>query len=226
MGFLSFFTPFGQATVSGGVLPGSDGARPQAAPTTPGSVSNPIIEPPAQHHPVEMTKVPGEPLSLLPHAQAKAEADAAAKGEFQVKAERNPMFTVSDMRHPGQTPDISHVNPDLLDAFGRTQKQVGQTLPIVSGFRGETTNRAAGGARHSQHLSGNAIDVDVSRLNQPQQIELIRAARKNGIQGIGVYASDSTKARSFHFDLGRRRAWGPDHTHNSVPSWAWSALNE
>lgn len=221
MGFLSFPTMFGPATVSGGILPGSGpqptpyvfqgGPRPANADYPPTSVRNPLVEPPAQHHP---TPKPGEPTSLLPQVQNKlTEAPPIITEKL-----RNPMFEVSDLRHPGLTPDITHVNIDLLNRFSAVQQQTGKQMPIVSGYRGETYNAQVGGAKHSQHLEGNAIDVDVRGMSIEDRQRVIKSARANGIQGIGIYSN------SLHFDIGRKRAWGPTHHFDSIPDWARIAL--
>lgn len=112
------------------------------------------------------------------------------------------------------------LNPDLLSKFKATQNAFGKSVPIVSGFRDAATNAKAKGASGSQHIHGNAIDVDVTGLSQDERIALIRTASANGITGIGVYEN------SIHLDTGSRRAWGPDRTSASVPRWAIGAINE
>ena len=55
-------------------------------------------------------------------------------------------------------------------------------------FRGTGTRppMPAGGANKSQHLSGNAIDLDVSNLSREQRVAIIETASNAGITGIGV----------------------------------------
>ena len=113
---------------------------------------------------------------------------------------------------------IDGVNPALVERFRKVQDAFGQSIPIVSGYRDAATNAKAGGANKSQHLSGNAIDLDVSNLSREQRVAIIETASNAGITGIGVYAN------SLHFDLGGRRAWGPSHHANSVPPWAAGAV--
>lgn len=113
---------------------------------------------------------------------------------------------------------IEGVNPDLITRFRTVQDAFGQSVPVVSGARSAATNAKAGGAKGSQHLHGNALDLDVSNLPFQERRRLIELASANGITGIGVYNN------SLHFDLGGRRSWGPDHHRGSVPKWAASSI--
>lgn len=91
---------------------------------------------------------------------------------------------------------------------------------VVSGFRGAKRNAKAGGAKHSQHKRGNAVDIDVDGMPRAEQVRLIRMASEQGFTGIGVYGN------SIHLDYGGRRAWGPDHHAESLPKWASEAIAE
>jgi len=109
---------------------------------------------------------------------------------------------------------LKGLNKVVSDRWKATQDAFGRELPVVSAYRDPETNRRAGGAKHSQHMHGNAIDIDVSGLSKPQRLELIKNASANGFTGIGVYNN------SLHLDVGGRRAWGPSYHADSVPSWA------
>ena len=109
------------------------------------------------------------------------------------------------------------VNPDLLAKLDVLQSQFGK-LPINSGYRSPAHNAAVGGARHSQHTKGQAVDIDVSDKSIKERLAIIDAASKAGIKGIGVYAN------ALHFDVAGRRAWGPSYGRGSVPGWAEEAI--
>ena len=117
-------------------------------------------------------------------------------------------------------PDMDGVEPVVIDRFRQLQNSFGRTIPVVSGFRDKTRNAKAGGAKHSQHIEGNALDLDVSDLSHEQRVDLIRRASAAGFTGIGVYAN------SLHVDVGGRRAWGASHHGDSVPAWAKDAIAE
>ncbi|MES0207944.1 D-Ala-D-Ala carboxypeptidase family metallohydrolase [Mesorhizobium sp. M0028] len=110
--------------------------------------------------------------------------------------------------------DVSHVRPEVLDRFQQLQDTFGAQLPINSGFRDPERNAAAGGAKHSQHMDGNALDIDVRNMPIADRVRLIETASAAGFTGIGVYNN------AIHIDLGARRYWGPSHSAESLPSWA------
>lgn len=127
------------------------------------------------------------------------------------------IHTASDR---GYDPNVEDVSENLKTALISTQTAFGQALPVVSGFRDAKRNAKAGGARHSQHVHGNAVDISVRDMPIEDRIRLIKLASENGFTGIGVYDD------SLHFDLGKRRYWGPSHRSKSLPEWARTVINE
>jgi Peptidase M15 len=121
---------------------------------------------------------------------------------------------------PGGPPiTVPGVNPRLIGKLENLQAEFGR-FNIVSGYRDPAKNARVGGARGSQHIHGNAVDINVSAMSHAERKKLIRAASESGITGIGVYANN------VHFDLGKRRAWGPSHGRESVPSWAEGEIQQ
>ena len=57
-------------------------------------------------------------------------------------------------------------------------------IVVTSGFRCHRNNKKAGGAKHSQHLTGKAADIKVAGVSMPR---LAAAARKVGFSFIKVY---------------------------------------
>lgn len=112
------------------------------------------------------------------------------------------------------------LNPDLLERVGTAFANIGlNEVKIYSGHRSPKRNAAAKGAKHSQHIEGNAIDIDLRGRSREEKLEIIRSLSAAGITGIGVYANN------IHADMGNRRAWGPsfskgDDNYSGVPSWA------
>lgn len=89
---------------------------------------------------------------------------------------------------------------------------------MTSGYRDPQRNAQVGGAKGSQHIHGNAYDLDVSHMPTEQRIELIKRAKAAGFTGVGVYDN------SLHFDVGPARAWGPSYGRESIPAWAAEAV--
>lgn len=117
------------------------------------------------------------------------------------------------------SPDVAGVNSVVMSRFKQVQNAFGASVPIVSGFRDPVRNAKAGGARKSEHMHGNALDLDVSKLSPEERVRLIQTASSLGFTGIGVYAN------SLHLDIGSRRAWGASHHSESVPAWARGAID-
>lgn len=65
----------------------------------------------------------------------------------------------------------------------------GRPLVIRSGYRSEATNRAVGGATHSQHLYGRAADIDPSYCSLAEAVSC-------GFRGVGY----SSGGRTVHVD--------------------------
>ncbi|MAB04543.1 MAG: phage tail tape measure protein [Rhodobacteraceae bacterium] len=111
------------------------------------------------------------------------------------------------------------MDPAAIRALAVLEQASGKLFNILSDYRSPEENKAAGGAKHSQHMSGKAFDIDVSGMSIDERLELIKLARSvAGFGGVGVYSS------SLHFDTGPERAWGPDYTSASVPGWAAETL--
>jgi hypothetical protein len=106
------------------------------------------------------------------------------------------------------------MSPAALAAIEALEAGWGQPLTRTSGYRDPEYNARVGGAKHSEHTRGNAVDYDVSHLSPEQQGELIRQAKAIGLKGVGIYNG------SLHFDIGPERAWGPSYHSDSIPDWA------
>jgi uncharacterized protein YcbK (DUF882 family) len=102
---------------------------------------------------------------------------------------------------------VHRIDPDLLDTLTAIRRRTGASTPfeIVCGYRSPATNkrmaaRSGEVARHSLHLTGQAIDirqggVDIDRL--------FAAARGLQDGGVGYYP----QSRFVHVDVGPVRAW-------------------
>ena len=107
-----------------------------------------------------------------------------------------------------------NLNKDLTQKLYGLELAAGVPLKIESGYRDPEHNARVGGAKGSEHIHGNAVDVDTSDWSQEEKLRLIEQASAQGITGIGVYNNN------LHFDVGERRTWGPDYSAGSVPEWA------
>src|SRR5713226_6879980 len=69
----------------------------------------------------------------------------------------------------------------LLRVLECIRARAGRPLPIVSGYRSQTTNRAVGGAPDSRHLHGDAADI-------PGGFATADEAHGCGAVGVGEHA--------------------------------------
>ena len=114
---------------------------------------------------------------------------------------------------------MSNMTPAALAAFQGLQNSWGQPIQVNSSYRSPADNARVGGAQHSQHMKGNAYDIDVSGLSEADRLRMIADAKAAGFQGVGVYNN------ALHFDVGPERAWGPSHGRESIPAWAREAVD-
>ena len=126
-------------------------------------------------------------------------------------------------------PDVANISPAAKTMLeGITASGVVPELKIASGYRDVDRNAGAGGARGSQHIGGNALDIDISDLTDKQKTDLLEQAIANGAKGIGIYPG----GRSLHIDVRDTPAtWGANanDTHKGVsieeqPAWAQGPL--
>ena len=93
-------------------------------------------------------------------------------------------------------------------------------LRVTSRDRDPTHNKKVGGAKGSQHLHGNALDISVRGLDPAKQEEITRYAQSVGAKGFGYYPGSS----SMHFDTRPSGSafWGPNYSKTSLgktPDW-------
>lgn len=131
------------------------------------------------------------------------------------------------------TYDRSNLDPSLnpvMDSIsGLVAAGVLPDIGINSGYRSPETNARAQGARHSQHMNGKALDIDIRNLTDEQKSTLLEAAVENGVKGVGIYPSGNV----MHIDTRENPAvWGgiPGAAYrgmptNMAPGWARSTLD-
>ena len=90
----------------------------------------------------------------------------------------------------------------------------GPEFDVISGYRDPERNKRVGGAKGSQHLHGNAFDINTAGWTPEEKLALADAAYDAGFRGFGFYNNN------LHFDVASPRAWGPSYKRESVPLWA------
>jgi hypothetical protein len=107
-----------------------------------------------------------------------------------------------------------------LSGLEESLRDKGIPINVTSGYRDPEHNEKAGGAKGSQHLHGNAIDISLKGLNEDQKRTLVAAVLANpSFRGFGYYPNSD----SIHIDTreGPRVAWGSNYRGSSVGQ-GWS----
>ena len=110
--------------------------------------------------------------------------------------------------------DPSGMSDAATAAYGKLTDTWGQPISVVSAYRDPDKNQAVGGAKGSQHLHGNAYDINTSDYSYEDRLRLADAAKAAGFTGFGFYGNN------MHLDVGPQRAWGPSYHSDSIPDWA------
>ena len=113
---------------------------------------------------------------------------------------RWPDFSPQELRCKGSGQLI--IDTDALDCLQALRDALGKPIMVVSAGRSEKHNRAVGGAKASQHLTGSAFDCSMAN-HDPIIFE--SAARRAGFTGFGFYP----KQHFIHIDIGPAPGMGP-----------------
>jgi len=81
------------------------------------------------------------------------------------------------------------VNPKLVELLNRIRESFGKPIKIVSGHRCEKHNKECGGREHSQHLLGNAADIQVEGITAVEVQEYLMKHYDSDCRGLGRYKS-------------------------------------
>ena len=173
-----------------------------------------------QAHQFDLDKALDAPV-LESHAQIEAERilQGGDRPRDQVNSLGRPDMRV---RTANNSVDFEGLKPDTKTAFGRLQTALGRQLLVTSAYRSPEANKAAGGAKFSQHMQGTAIDVDIRGMSKAERLDLIAKAFDAGFTGIGVGSN------ILHIDQGSPRAWGyvTSSGGGPVPDYAAALINE
>lgn len=101
-----------------------------------------------------------------------------AKIPSNIKA--NIEYTVKELLEPGRV---------LLN----------KPIQITSGYRSEAHNKAVGGAKSSQHITGKAFDICTGLTGQ-ELFDFFVANFSSVLGGIGLYHNENTKYKFIHID--------------------------
>jgi hypothetical protein len=108
--------------------------------------------------------------------------------------------------------NMEGISPAARQALERLQERY-PDLNITSAFRSPEYNTKVGGAKHSEHINGNAFDFSTAGMSEEEIQELTRRALDGGFNAAGHYDG------SMHFDVGAPRSWGSSYSSDTSPEW-------
>ena len=79
------------------------------------------------------------------------------------------------------------VNPKLIDLLDRIRKSFGKPITIMSGRRCVAHNTKVKGAKDSQHILGNAADIQVQNVDPNDVQEYLMKHFNSDCKGLGRY---------------------------------------
>ena len=95
------------------------------------------------------------------------------------------------------------IDQKLIVYLQKIRNHFGKSVNINSGFRCKTHNASVGGASKSNHMDGEAADI---QINGVKPIEIAQYAESIGVLGIGVYSwgvhIDTRTTKYFWYDGG------------------------
>lgn len=165
---------------------------------------------------------PAKAISELDSQLATLEKPNEKQGKSIVNYSRKLDQIVPANRKDGKVADIKNLNPAFKNKLVQLQQKLGKNLIVNSGYRDPDRNRSVGGAKNSQHLSKNAVDLQWPKnatIQEKQQI--IATAKSLGFKGFGIGNG------ILHLDTGRGRFWGYKNGKptGNIPGWAVDALS-
>jgi hypothetical protein len=104
---------------------------------------------------------------------------------------------------------LPHVSDSIKDEvwdklYDLAKNKIKRPIRITCGYRSPAYNTRVGGAKKSQHMEGNAVDILWDTTNVQVRIDFIQQAINAGFTGIGCYSN------FVHLDIGPKRHWGPN----------------
>ena len=104
-------------------------------------------------------------------------------------------FTEQELACKGT--DECDMHPEFMEKLIAVREDYNEPMIITSGYRHLAYNDTIGGAKNSPHLYGRAVDVKVVGGDA---LELIGAALRHGMTGIGVKQRGDHDRRFIHID--------------------------
>jgi uncharacterized protein YcbK (DUF882 family) len=131
------------------------------------------------------------------------------KKEQKTNLQVTANFNMSEMEFYDVVPPNLVANAtELLKNLQVLRDACGKSIKIISGYRSQERNKEVGGASMSQHMYGNAADIQISGMTPQQMNDLVEKLIKEGKMkqgGLGIYPREGGW---IHYDTrGTKSRW-------------------
>jgi uncharacterized protein YcbK (DUF882 family) len=131
------------------------------------------------------------------------------KKEQKTNLQVTKNFNMSEMEYYDVVPPELVANAtELLTNLQVLRDACGKSIKIISGYRSPARNKEVGGATMSQHMFGNAADIQIADMKPQQMADLVEKLIKEGKMkqgGLGVYPREGGW---IHYDTrGTKARW-------------------
>jgi uncharacterized protein YcbK (DUF882 family) len=118
-------------------------------------------------------------------------------------------FNMSEMEFYDTVPPQLVANAtELLTNLQILRDASGKSIKIISGYRSPDRNKEVGGATMSQHMFGNAADIQIAGMKPQEMADLVEKLIKEGKMkqgGLGIYPREGGW---IHYDTrGTKARW-------------------
>lgn len=121
-------------------------------------------------------------------------------------------FKYSEMEYFDRIPKDLIPNADkVLQNLQVLRDACGKPITIMSGYRSPERNESVGGAKKSQHMEGNAVDIKVKGMKPEDVAKLVEKLIADGKMaqgGLGIYPRETDELGWIHYDTrGVKARW-------------------
>jgi uncharacterized protein YcbK (DUF882 family) len=105
-------------------------------------------------------------------------------------------------------PELVANATELLTNLQVLRDAAGKSIKIISGYRSPARNKEVGGATMSQHMFGNAADIQIADMKPQQMADLVEKLIKEGKMKQGGLGTYPREGGWIHYDTrGTKARW-------------------
>lgn len=111
-----------------------------------------------------------------------------------------PNFRLQEFLTKNKKDTFTRLNLNIMLEAQDLRTKFGSGIIINSSYRSPAYNKSIGGAEHSEHMNGNALDTKPANGDIKGWKKTVRENKKTGGRGLNY-------EKFVHIDTGRTRTW-------------------